>query len=251
MAGKGLVRGKAWGNALGGYKTQPRDASGRFGGKAKKRANFTVIRNGGRTPNSTPKRVTNPNAVPRASGQRSVFKKADKIARSRGGGVVPYHRHGYGHHTAGVNAGISITPNRRISGGVYLRTDNLRAQKRVSSMLRADEQARMAIGGGVAAVYGTQKRNATWIKRKRDALIRKGLGKERNLPNSNAFGRAGTDRNGLPTLVVQYNSPRGKKERSRQARDTAIVKYNEAATRSRGHKVKKPRPQRRKKNGKG
>ncbi|UVK63812.1 hypothetical protein SEA_LILYPAD_8 [Gordonia phage LilyPad] len=257
---KGLPRGKgrAWGNALGGFRTQKRDARGRFTGKGSskptKKTKFTRLVNGGPTPNSAPnrvKRVSNPNAVPRAAGQKGVFQKADKIARSKGGGVVPYHRHGYGHHTAGINAGVGITKNRRISGGIYLRTDNLKAQKRVSKLLNADEAARQAIGGGMAAVKGTQKSNASWLKRKRDGIVRKALGKERSIPGANAYGRVGTDRNGLPTLVVQYNSPKGKKEGSRKARDAAIVSYNSSATRSRGNKVKKSRPQRRKKNGKG
>lgn len=247
MARRSLPRGKAWGNALGGYKTQARDARGRFagGGKAAKRTKFNVIRSRKPgNPHKPNKRVSNPNAVPRASGQRGIFQKADKIARRKGGGVVPYQRHGYGHHTAGVNAGLNVTKNRRISAGFYLRTDNMAAQQRVSRGLKADERARNLIGGAMANVRGTQKGNATWLKRKRDGMVRKAFGKERSIPTVNAYGRVGTDRNGLPTVIVQYNSPKGKKEGSRRARDQATVNYNVSATKSRGKKVSR-RPQRR------
>lgn len=304
-----VARGRAWGNALGGYKTQRRDAHGRFAGSGKSvAAKTTIIRSGGSTKNAlNPKaeykkrKATKASSVPKAvPGSKAVLGKADAVARRRGGGVVPYARQGVGHTTVGVNSGIRVTKNRRISAGFYVRTDSLATQKRVSKALKADQAARDRIGGKLAvgqhlnggrnlpvevsrssigvnvagrgrvsvkipkaignsragrkilgaasAATSSGAANSEAIRTVRDKAVRKAIGRERNIAGTTGFVRAGTDRNGLPVVAVQFNSPKGKKVTSRKARDSGTVAYNTAANRARGKKVANPRPQRR---GKG
>lgn len=207
--------GKAWGNALGGYKTQRRDSRGRF-------STGTLVGN-------------------------SLHKKAKR----RGGGFVPYARKGLGHTTVGVNSGLRVSRNRRISAGFYFRTDTDSGSKKAAKVAKAQEYAQLAVAsrmptGGDVTLGGNLKR----VKKAQAKALRKTIGKERKA-GAYSFARTGTDRNSLPTVIVRFNSPKNKKNKSDSYRNRSIVRYNAySATGKRTYdwtqKTKKSRPQRRK-----
>ena len=208
----------AWGNALGGYKRQRRDRRGRF-----------------------------------TSGSL-VGAGLHKKARRRKGGFVPYGRKGLGHTTVGLNTGIAISKNRRISGGFYLRTENMKSQKKAKQIAKTQEHLQLAAAsrlpvGGERTLGGNLMR----VKRFQSKAMRATVGKEKKVGNY-AYARVGTDRNALPTVIVRYNGPKDKRGRSAKRRNSAIVSYNvNSVTGKRTYdwnqKPKKQRPQRRKKNG--
>lgn len=183
-----------------------------------------------------------------------------RALKSRGGGFVPYRRHGLGHNTFGVNAGARVSKNRRVSFGFYVRTDTDRGQKRAKEIAKAQERAQFAASALVPTVPGkTETRGAKLreVKKIQNRALRESIGGEREgvmLRGSlgKSYSRAGTDRNSLPTLVVRYNSPKDQKKRSKTKRNKAVATYNvRSATGKRTYdwtqKPKKSRPQRRKK----
>lgn len=233
---KALARSRgAWGNALGGYKTQSRTKDGKFS---------------------------------RGAGL-SVGAGLHKKARKRAGGFVPYSRHGVGHHTVGANGGLALTKNRRISAGFYIKTDTKSGQKKAKKIRQAEALGQAAVASQITehtpwlsgrareklAEQGKSKNRSTsyaeaLVRGAQGKAWRKLVGKERKVPGfASAHGRVGTDQNGLPTLVIQHNSSRDKKKGSRNKRDKSTIAYNKMVTKTRGHKVKgkvvKPRPQRR------
>ncbi|QNJ55319.1 hypothetical protein SEA_LITTLEFELLA_8 [Gordonia phage LittleFella] len=209
----------AWGNALGGYKRQRRDSRGRF------------------------------------SSGSLVGAGLHRRARRRKGGFVPYGRKGLGHTTIGVNTGLSISKNRRISGGFYLRTENMKSQKKAKQIAKGQEHLQLAVAsrlprGGERTLGGNLMR----VKRAQSKAMRATIGKERKVGNY-AYARTGTDRNALPTVIVRYNGPKDKRGRSAQRRNSSITTYNvKSVTGKRtfdwNQKPVNSRPQRRKKNGK-
>lgn len=180
--------------------------------------------------------------------------------RSRGGGFVPYRRHGLGHNTIGLNAGARVSKNRRVSFGFYVRTDTDSGQKRASKIAKAQEHAQLAAAGFVPTVPGkieTTGAKLREVKKIQNRALRAATGGERRgtrLSGSlgTSYTRSGTDRNSLPTIVVRYNSPKDKRLRSKRKRNKAVATYNvRSVTGKRTYdwtqKPKKSRPQRRKK----
>lgn len=210
-------KGKAWGNALGGYKTQSRGPGGRF-----------------------------------ASGV-SVGNSLHKKARKRKGGVVPYVRKGVGHTTVGANAGVSITKNRRVSAGFYVKTQSNAGQVRAKKIRKAEALAQAAVAAKLSPDNRATAYGEAVVRNKQSRAWRKLVGAERKIPGTVAgYGRVGTDMNGLPTAVVQFNSPRDRKKGSRKKRDGGTKAYTKMVTKTRGHKVKgsvnNSRPERRNQN---
>ena len=213
----------AWGNALGGWRLQPR-IRGRFAKKGLSSA------------------------------------RLHKKARKRQGGFVPYRRHGIGHHTVGVNAGFGMGRklNRRVSFGVYVRTDTKSGQKKAAQIAKAQERAQLSLSKAMPAIPGvaeTPGGKLRHVKKLQSRAMRKITGGERRKGGGSlgtAYSRVGTDRNSLPTYVVRYNSPKDKAKGSKNKRNKSIVNYNvHSATGKRTYDwTQKPynaRPQRRKK----
>lgn len=181
-----------------------------------------------------------------------------KAARARGGGFVPYARHGLGHNTVGVNAGVSITKNRRISAGFYVRTDTKSGQKKAAQIAKAQEHAQLIASKRIPDVVAqTSGGKLKAVKKAQAKALRAMVGGERKAAGNGVLGtsyhRVGTDRNSLPTYVVRYNSPKDRAKGSKAKRNKAIVSYNaHSVTGKRTYdwtqKTKKARPQRRKKN---
>ena len=184
-------------------------------------------------------------------------RNAHRALKARKGGFVPYRRHGLGHNTAGVNAGLSVTKNRRLSFGVYVRTDSLSGQKKAKTIAQAQEFAQLAaskrVPNGVAETAGGKLK---FVKKMQNRFVRKTIGKEHSRPSmdgSKAFARFGTDRNSLPTYIVQYNSSHDKKKKSNLRRNRAVTNYNVHSVAGKRtyewtQKPKNSRPQRRKAN---
>ncbi len=221
--------GKKWGNALGGFRFQNRNkgkfASG-FSGRAK---NFAK------------------NSRPGAYGS-----EYHKKAKARGGGFVPYHRTGVGHNTVGVNAGMRVTRNRRISAGFYVRTTSDSGEKRAKKIAKTQEKIQLQVAKTMPTGNGvTLGGNLKRVKKEQNKLVRKGIGREYQ-SGEHSFSRIGTDRNALPTLVTRYNSPKSGNKRRDLKRNKAVANYNTYfATGKRSlewtQKKKKKRPARRKK----
>lgn len=184
----------------------------------------------------------------------SSSRNTHRALRKRKGGFVPYRRHGLGHHTAGVNGGLSITKNRRVSFGVYVRTDSMSGQKKAKKLMQAQEFAQLAASKRVPTIPGhtdTPGSKLRVVKRTQNKLLRKTIGREKK--SGNKYTRFGTDRNSLPTYVVQYNSSHDKAKGSYLRRNRAIATYNVSSTTGKRtynytQKPKKSRPQRRNKN---
>ncbi len=174
----------AWGNALGGWRRQKRNARGQFS----------------------------------SSGLH-------KKARAAGGGFVPYRRHGLGHHTTGFNAGVG-SRNRRVSFGVYVRTDTKSGQKKAMKIAKIQEHAQLAVAHKMpnSEFANTDGAKLKLVKKLQGRAIRKVTGGESK--SGNAYSRVGTDRNGLPTYIVRYNSPKDRKKGSYNKRNKSVVTYN-------------------------
>lgn len=212
------MRGRAWGNALGGWRRQKRNARGQFSGP----------------------------------GMHSKLRK-------RGGGFVPYRRHGIGHNTFGLNAGAKVSRNRRISAGFYIRSESMAGQKKAMKIAKAQEHAQLGLSTLVPNSPGVETRGAKLrlVKRSQALALRKLTGGERHRASSSgvvgpSFSRVGTDRNSLPTYIVRYNSPKDRKKGSKNKRNKAIVAYNVRSVPGKRQydwtqKPKKSRTQRRKK----
>lgn len=186
-------------------------------------------------------------------------RKAHYALRRKKGGFVPYRRHGLGHHTAGVNAGLSVTKNRRVSFGVYVRTDSMSGQKKAKKIAQAQEFAQLAASKRIPSIPGvaeTPGGKLKLVKKMQNRFVRKTIGKEkkkRGMDGSQAFSRFGTDRNSLPTYIVQYNSSHDKKKKSNLRRNRAVKNYNVHSVAGKRtyewtQKPKNSRPQRRKAN---
>ena len=206
-----------WGNALGGWRRQKRNALGQFTGPG-----------------------------------------LHAKARARGGGFVPYRRHGLGHNTVGVNAGLGITKNRRVSFGFYVRTDTKSGQKKAKNIAQAQEHAQLLLSKRVPdTVAATPGGKLKATKRAQNRVVRRLTGGERMKPSSSgivgpSYSRVGTDRNSLPTYIVRYNSAADRAKGSKNKRNKAIVNYNVHSVAGKRtydwtQKPKKRRPQRRKK----
>lgn len=213
------TRGRAWGNALGGYRLQKRSRNGQF-----------------------------------ASG-KLVGSSIHKNLRKRKGGFVPYARKGVGHSTVGLNTGLRVSKNRRISAGFYVRTDNDSGAKKARDLAKKQELAQLAIASRMPTDdFVTLGGNLRRVKTAQSKALYKTIGKEKKR-NAYTFTRVGTDRNSLPTMIVRFNSPKDKRTGGRKARNAALVKYNvKNATGKHTYaytqKGKRSRPQRRK-SGKG
>lgn len=207
-----------WGNALGGWKRQKRNARGQF-----------------------------------------TSTGAHKALRAKGGGFVPYRRHGLGHNTFGVNAGLGVTKNRRVSFGFYVRTDTKSGQKKAMKIAKAQEHAQLLASRGIPdAVAETRGGKLMATKRIQNRAMREATGGEtRKITGEKVrYSRIGTDRNSLPTYIVRYNSPKDKTKGSYNKRNKSIATYNvKSVTGKRTFDwTQKPvnrRPQRRKKASRG
>lgn len=197
--------GKRWGNALGGYLTQPRLPNGKFAS---------------------------------AGGGLAIAKRSNdlhKKAKKRHGGFVPYARKGVGHSTVGINSGISVTKNRRISAGFYIRTETKGGQKRAGRIAKAQEFAQLAVASRMPRGFGLGKKNETGertlggnlkrVKRAQANALYKTVGKEQKV-GQYTYRRVGTDRNALPTVIIRMNSPRRKKKGSENKSIKSIAAYN-------------------------
>ena len=184
---------------------------------------------------------------------------AHRALRARGGGFVPYRRHGLGHNTFGVNAGLGVTKNRRVSFGFYVRTDTKSGQKKAAQIAKVQEHAQLFASRRVPDVVSeTRGGKLKTIKRVQNIAVRKITGGEKKRISGDrvSYRRIGTDRNSLPTYIVRYNSPKDRAKGSYNKRNKAIVSYNtHAVTGKRTYdwtqKPKKRRPQRRKKARRG
>lgn len=188
-------------------------------------------------------------------------RNAHRALKARKGGFVPYRRHGLGHHTAGVNAGLAVSKNRRVSFGLYVRTTSMSGQKKARQLQQAQEYAQLAASKKIPTIPGvtdTPGAKLRMVKKTQNRLLRKTIGRERSGFAASGNGtrkytRFGTDNNSLPTYIVQYNSSHDKSPKSFLKRNRAIATYNvSSATGKRTYdytqKPKKSRPQRRKKN---
>lgn len=219
--------GKKWGNALGGYLSQPRLPNGQFASTGIARKSFRL----------------------------------HLKAKKRRGGFVPYFRKGLGHTTVGINSGVSITKNRRVSAGFYVRTDSMRGQKQAMKIAKKQEFAQLAVASRMPTGYGLGKKSETGartlggnlkrVKRHQANIIHNVIGKETKT-GTYTHTRLATDRNALPVLAVRWNSPKDRKKGSRRKRNKAMTAYNaSSATGKRTYDwTQKPvnsRPQRRNK----
>lgn len=153
-------------------------------------------------------------------------------ARKRGGGFVPYRRHGLGHNTVGVNTGFGVTKNRRVSVGFYVRTDTKSGQKRAMKIAKAQEHSQLLASRGIPdAVAETRGGKLRQTKRIQNLALRKVVGGEKRRDSSHgivgpSYSRVGTDRNSLPTYIVRYNSGADRAKGSKSKRNKAVVAYN-------------------------
>ena len=170
MAARGAF-GKAWGNALGGYKLQTRDANGRFGpGKSK--------------------------------GNKKTLKRI---------GVVPYVRKSMRGTTGGVNAGAQVSRNRRISAGFYIRSEKIRKSELEKKFSAADRRIMDSIVGRVSPSSVLDPYVEAGVRKFQGDIVDHTIGKEHRVVGSNAHGRLTTTRGGMPSYTIRFGGKRHNK----------------------------------------
>lgn len=275
-------KGKAWGNALGGFRTQKRDVAGRFGSGGFKRGpgspvrppktqrikatsadkSFKVSRSEKKRDKAMAKQWKHDTQLAQSKKQSPLLKnKSTSFSHAsnrsqakfksgelkRQGGVIPYTRHGFSSHSAGVNAGIRILPNYRISGGAYLKVQNIDKTRREKHIRDQDNKVVMGLASKVSPHRALDGFAANLIKGIRRKQVDKLVGGEARV-GKKSFARVTTDQNSMPTLTVEYNrsaARNAKRKKGKNARRDAIWAYNDMVTKTRGTNVKSSRDQRR------
>ncbi len=206
-----MRKGRGWGNALGGYKTQKRSSNGQFAGS---RVTKSVQRQ-----------------ARRAAGPSHAGTAAAKQA-----GFVPYVRRGFSSTTVGTNAGINATRKYRVSGGVYFKVEN-RGRKSQEAQLRALDNKKMhALAEKVSPTPALAPYvHAAGVKFRRDT-VDKFVGGEKAI-GKKANARLTTDYNSMPTLTLEYNR---KRKRQKEPRRKAQWAYNDMVTKNKGFKKTRP-----------
>lgn len=263
-SGKRVRKGIAWGNALGGFRTQRRDAAGRFGSgmpshgpgspvrppKVKKaKASSKKSAKSTKRP-STVNDARNPLLKKQSTSLRHKSNRSQdafKNGMHRQAGVIPYSRHGFSSHSAGVNAGIRILPNYRLSGGAYLKVQNIDKTRREKYLRDQDNKVVMGLASKVSPHRALDGIAANLIKKVRRNQVDKLVGGEAQV-GKKSWARVTTDQNAMPTVTVEYNRSAGrnaKRKKGKNARRDALWAYNDMVTKNRGTHVKKSRDQRR------
>lgn len=250
----GLKRGKAWGNALGGFKTQKRDVSGRFAGgtattRTKKAAKATAKNVTSPQPQRKKSKLSKDDSSSLRRSQNRSQERFKNGTLSRQAGAIPYTRHSYSSQSAGINAGFRVLPNYRLSGGAYLKIQNIDKTRREKELRNRDEKIILGTAEKLSPHPGLDGITAKLIKKVRRKSIDKLIGGEAKV-GEKSYARLTTDQNAMPTLTVEYNRSAARtrrRTRGRSARRNAQWSYNDMVlkTRSAGNHVKQPRAQRR------
>lgn len=160
-------------------------------------------------------------------------------ALKRQAGFVPYTKVGFANKSAGVNTGIRVLPNYRISGGAYLKVTNIDKTKREKAFRKADNAFMNDMTNTISPhpiADGLVKNKLAQFRR---SMIDKVVGGEKRVANG-AYARVTTDMNAMPSLTVEYNrkDPRtNRRKRQSKARRKAQWQYNDMVTKSRGTNV--------------
>lgn len=269
----GMRKGRAWGNALGGFRKQRRNAMGRWvagPGSPTRAPSARKMKKFQKSQQNQPKAsyktaedvIAFTESINRRNRSRSPLRKDKstsllraqnrsqqqfKRGMSRQGGFVPYTRHGFSSNSVGFNAGMRVLPNYRLSGGVYLKVTNIDKTRREKQIRNADNEFMNKVSQGVSPHPIADPYIESGLRRFRRKSIDKLFGGERKV-TKNTYARLSTDMNAMPTVTIEYNrkDPRTrKKKRSEKARRRAQWQYNDMVTKNRGVHVKPPRPQRR------
>lgn len=275
----GIRTGKAWGNALGGYKTQRRDLNGRFGSsggikrgpgsptapRAKKPKKPKKSGNGANAAAAAPlynvNKVASKNNTTKVSRRSPILKDQSTSFRhksnrsqeqfkngtiTRQAGVIPYTRHGFSSHTAGVNGGLRVLPNYRLSAGAYIKVQNIDKTRREKHVRDKDNKIVLGLASKISPHRKLDGITANLIKKVRRRQVDKLVGGEAQV-GKKSWARVTTDQNAMPTVTIEYNrsaSRNAKRKAARNQRREALWAYNDMVTKNRGTNVK-PRAQRR------
>lgn len=278
-----ISKGKAWGNALGGFRLQRRDAAGRFGSGMPKHGPGSPVRPPSARAVAKHNRKTEKRAAKAAKGSGNAAarswsrglaasqRKAQSVMNSpmrknkstslrhaanrnqsrfksgelnRQVGVIPYTRHGFSSHSVGVNGGFRALPNYRISGGAYLKVQNIDKTRREKHIRDADNRVMTGLAKKIAPnpVIGAAVEDM--LRSTRRGQVDKLVGGERQL-GKKSFARVTTDQNSMPTVTVEYNRKASRRANGKAKRRDAIWAYNDMVTKNRGTNVTKSRDQRR------
>lgn len=208
----------AWGNALGGFKTQSRDARGRFG---------TGTRNAGvRAKHAT-----------MASKRAANVRKNPYIGMQAG--VVPYSRHSLRSHSVGINAGSRISPKYRVSVGGYAKIERVAPTNLEKRLKAADDAATQRVVSKMSPHPLADKMVEAIYKKGKRSTIDAVLGGEKAL-GAKSYARLSTNKSAMPVITIEHNR---KRKRDKQARRRAQWAYNDLVTKN--LKGSQARPQRR------
>lgn len=169
----------------------------------------------------------------------------DKKGRwTSGVAVVPYARASLRSQTAGINSGVNLTKNYRLSLGAYARVERRTASK-IESVIKTKHGAALdRIAKKLAPSKNLEPLVKAGVQAAQKKALRKVLGGQHKV-GSNAYARLGTSRVGLPSISIRKGTARV----SAKKRNAGIDRY-EAAMKGIQQKkaaAKVPRPQRRKK----
>lgn len=169
----------------------------------------------------------------------------DKKGRwTSGVAVVPYARASLRSQTAGVNSGVNLTKNYRLSVGAYARIERRTASKIESAIRNKNDAALNRVAKKLAPDEKLEPLVKAGVQAAQKKAIRKVLGGQHKV-GSNAYARLGTSRVGLPSISIRKGTSRV----SAKKRNAGIERY-EAHMKGLQQKraaAKVPRPQRRKK----
>ena len=254
------VRGKAWGNALGGFRLQKRDLQGRFGsrgaGRGVRAPSPRAMKKFEKAQNRYAKNiadaaVAHPIAKNKSTSLRHASNRSQAKFKSgqltRQAGVIPYSRHGFSSHSVGVNGGFRALPNYRVSGGVYFKVQNIDKTRREKYIRQQDDKVVKGLASKVSPHRALDGIATNLIKKVRRSQIDKLVGGEAQV-GKKSWARVTTDQNSMPTVTVEYNrsaSRNAKRKKGKNARRDAIWYYNDMVTKNRGTKIKSSRDQRR------
>lgn len=249
--------GKAWGNALGGYRKQKRTSSGQWaggassglGGKKGKALKATAKKSKTAHRSKDPGLHKNPatSAKHKYNRSQAAFTSG---ALSRQAGVIPYTRHGFSSHTAGVNGGMRVLPNYRVSMGGYIKVQNIDKTRREKQLRDKDNDIVLGLAQKVSPHQKLDPFFGAAIKKIRRNQVDKIVGGEVKV-GKKSFARLTTDQNAMPTLTIEHNRSKSRTKRrtnNKVARRKGQWAYNDMVTKNRavGTQVKPGRPARRK-----
>lgn len=226
-----------WGNALGGWRRQPRTKGGQF---ASKGGSSSINRKAKRRV----KKIMNESQRNLSGGSRSRAPASSGTGK-RGTAVVPYARTSLRSQSVGVNAGFNLTSNYRISYGGYARLERRQANAAELALKDVNSKATRAVARAISPSRALDDKIEKAVNVGRQKAINKALRGQKNLGGTGYYGRITTSRAGTPSITIR----KGAAKVSTEKRAEGISQYDQRMAELRGQRVKpaSKRPERRRK----